>query len=90
MPIATPIARLCHQRWSSEDLIESIEIPVLFLSGLKDELVPKLQMSQLHSRCASSRKVWREFDNGRHNDTVAQPGYMKSVFEFIQETVQLP
>lgn len=90
MPIATPISRFCHQLWSSEDLIDSIEIPTLFLSGLKDELVPKRQMAELYSRCNSTNKIWREFTNGTHNDTVAQPGYMKNVFEFIKEVAQIP
>jgi len=32
---------LCHQIWPSESIIPSItEVPVLFLSGLKDEIVP--------------------------------------------------
>lgn len=89
MPLATPIARFCHQFWSSETLIHQIEVPVLFLSGLKDELVPKAQMAQLFSMCQSKRKVWKEFPDGTHNDTVAQPGYMNDVFDFITEVMTL-
>lgn len=35
------MTRLCHQQWSSEDMLPQIKnIPILFLSGLKDEIIP--------------------------------------------------
>ena len=45
IPSAFPPARylvaLCHEFWSSEDTLPQIrEIPILFISGLKDEIVP--------------------------------------------------
>jgi len=41
IPPARYIAGLCHQTWHSESFIPTItEVPVLFLSGLKDEIVP--------------------------------------------------
>lgn len=41
MPIAKYLAPLCHQVWPSEEMIPKIKnIPVLFLSGLRDEIVP--------------------------------------------------
>lgn len=41
IPPARYIAALCHQTWHSEIFIPTItEVPVLFLSGLKDEIVP--------------------------------------------------
>ena len=40
-PPARYLARFCHQLWPSETTIPTIEkVPVLFLSGTKDELVP--------------------------------------------------
>jgi len=40
-PPAKYLARLCHQIWPSETTIPLIEnTPTLFMSGLKDELVP--------------------------------------------------
>lgn len=40
-PPARYLARLCHQIWPSEATLPAIKgVPVLFLSGLKDELVP--------------------------------------------------
>ena len=40
-PPAKYLTRLCHQIWPSEDVLPKItDVPVLFLSGLKDEIVP--------------------------------------------------
>jgi hypothetical protein len=47
---------LCHQIWPSESIIHSItEVPVLFLSGLKDEIVPYV-LSLLFISHASHRE----------------------------------
>lgn len=41
MPVAKYIAPLCHEYWKSEEMIPQItDIPILFLSGLRDEIVP--------------------------------------------------
>ncbi len=41
IPPAKYLAYLCHQLWPSESIIPQItEVPVLFLSGLQDEIVP--------------------------------------------------
>ena len=40
-PPARYMAPLCHQRWPSEEILPTItDIPVLFLAGGKDEIVP--------------------------------------------------
>lgn len=41
IPPAKYLTYLCHQVWPSESVIPSItEVPILFLSGLQDEIVP--------------------------------------------------
>lgn len=41
LPPAKYFTLLCHQVWRSESLLPSIDkIPILFLSGLQDEIVP--------------------------------------------------
>ncbi|KAH8703321.1 BEM46 family protein [Talaromyces proteolyticus] len=87
-PPARYLARLCHQYWGSEDVLPKIEkIPILFLSGLKDELVPPAHMSQLYAVCKSSTKIWRELPNGGHNDSVAEPNYFDYVKSFVIDEV---
>lgn len=40
-PPARYLARLCHQYWTSEEVLPKItDVPILFLSGSKDEIVP--------------------------------------------------
>lgn len=40
-PPARYLAPLCHQIWPSDEVIGTIkDVPVLFLSGLQDEIVP--------------------------------------------------
>lgn len=40
-PPARYLARLCHQYWTSEEVLPKVtDVPILFLSGLQDELVP--------------------------------------------------
>ncbi|MCJ1339947.1 hypothetical protein MMC09_005239 [Bachmanniomyces sp. S44760] len=87
-PPAKFLAPLCHQTWFSEDIIPCIvNIPILFLSGLRDEIVPPAQMRHLYSVCKAEQKVWREIPNGSHNDTVAEPHYFYYISEFINDHV---
>ncbi|KAL9048806.1 MAG: hypothetical protein Q9162_007537 [Coniocarpon cinnabarinum] len=80
IPSAFPPARyltgLCHELWNTEEILPNLssEIPVLFLSGGKDEIVPPIMMKQLHEACQSSVKTFRLFPEGDHNATVACKG----------------
>ncbi|KAL4934059.1 alpha/beta hydrolase [Aspergillus undulatus] len=87
-PPARYLARFCHQTWASEDILPKItKTPVLFLSGLKDEIIPPSNMTQLYAICNSNRKVWRTLPNGQHNDSVAEPGYFEHIHSFVTEEV---
>jgi abhydrolase domain-containing protein 13 len=89
MPPAKFIASWCHQRWSSDEYMAKItntKIPFLFLSGLKDEIVPPFMMKTLFEACPS-RKAWKEFPNGDHNSTVAEAGYFDAIWTFLVQDV---
>ncbi|KIV78317.1 hypothetical protein PV11_10045 [Exophiala sideris] len=89
MPPAKYIAYLCHQRWNSEELMAKVTdkgIPILFLSGRKDEIVPPSMMKTLYEACPT-RKIWKEFPNGDHNSTVAEAGYFDAIWEFLVQEV---
>jgi fermentation-respiration switch protein FrsA (DUF1100 family) len=94
IPVAFPpakyLARLCHQFWASEETLPKItgKIPMLFLSGLKDEIVPAAMMRTLYEICNVDTKVWKSFENGSHNATVAEPGYFDAIWEFLVQEVQ--
>ena len=40
MPPAKYLALLCHQIWPTDTHIPNVKVPILFLSGLLDEIVP--------------------------------------------------
>ncbi|KAF1998066.1 BEM46 family protein-like protein [Amniculicola lignicola CBS 123094] len=85
-PPARYLAPLCHQIWPSEELLPQItKIPILFLSGLRDEIVPASQMAQLFKVCRAETKIWKEFPQGSHNDTVAEPGYFTYIDDFLSD-----
>ncbi|KAI9787929.1 MAG: hypothetical protein M1816_007329 [Peltula sp. TS41687] len=87
-PPARFLAGLCHQIWPSESILPTItDVPILFLSGLQDEIVPASHMVELYRLCRSKRKRWRTFANGMHNDTVIQPGYFDYVAQFLRQEV---
>ncbi|KAK9452374.1 Alpha/Beta hydrolase protein [Limtongia smithiae] len=92
VPSVLPLARyftfLCHQIWPSEATLAKItSIPVLFLSGDKDEIVPQTHMRSLYESCKSPHKIWRQFANGTHNDTYAKDGYWTAIIDFTTDFI---
>ncbi|ODV61966.1 alpha/beta hydrolase [Ascoidea rubescens DSM 1968] len=85
-PILSYLSFLCHQVWPSERYITLIDpnIPTLFLSGQKDEIVPPDHMFQLYKLSNSKTKEIHLFKDGYHNDTVNQRFYWKYVHNFIE------
>ncbi|KAF2759361.1 BEM46 family protein-like protein [Pseudovirgaria hyperparasitica] len=88
IPSAFPPARflaiLCHQIWPSDEMISRItDVPILFLSGEQDEIVPAYHMKQLYNLSRTKRRIMRTFPNGTHNDTVAEPEYFQFIEDFI-------
>ncbi|KAI9881778.1 MAG: hypothetical protein M1823_006511 [Watsoniomyces obsoletus] len=89
MPPAKYIASWCHQKWSSDETILRItntDIPILFLSGLRDEIVPSHMMKTLYQSCPT-RKTFKTFPDGDHNSTVAEPGYFDAIWQFLMQEV---
>ena len=79
------ISYFCHQIWNSEELISGIQLPVLFLSSGKDELVPQAHMRKLYELYSEKQqKVFKTFVDGTHNDIVMQPGYFDKFEDFIK------
>lgn len=40
-------------------------------------------MKTLYSLCTARVKIWKDFPEGSHNDTVVEEGYFNSIDEFI-------
>ncbi|PHH72479.1 hypothetical protein CDD80_4503 [Ophiocordyceps camponoti-rufipedis] len=91
IPPAKYLTLLCHQVWPSETLLPTIKkVPVLFLSGLQDEIVPPDHMRQLYEICNAPGKKWRPLPGGDHNSSVIEQGYFEAIAEFIGEVTDGP
>ncbi|KAF9965281.1 hypothetical protein BGZ70_005127 [Mortierella alpina] len=90
LPMISSVSFLCHQIWNSEHMIQQIAtLPVLFLSGRRDELVPPAHMQELHRLLDTTGEVvWREFPDGTHNDTCLKTGYFEAIKEFLAGIMQ--
>ncbi|EHA8589415.1 Protein bem46-like protein [Cocos nucifera] len=62
---------LVRSPWSTIDIIGEIKQPILFLSGLQDELVPPSHMQMLYSKAVEHNRYCRfvDFPTGMHMDT---------------------
>ena len=90
MPFLTPIKSLVLTLdWNSGSIAPQIQIPVLYLAGGQDELVPPSHMQALYktstrvSRCAKMHVV----ENGTHNDTWLHGGkaYWEAIRIFLSD-----
>ncbi|ORX69422.1 alpha/beta-hydrolase [Linderina pennispora] len=83
MPLLRYLTFLSWEKWNSEQAIRKVAgVPILFLSGLRDDLVPPPQMRKLFELASREEKnpvTWEEFENGSHNDTCGQEGYFEKI-----------
>ncbi|KAK2590695.1 bem46 protein, variant [Conoideocrella luteorostrata] len=86
IPPAKYLTLLCHQVWPSDATLPNVtKVPVLFLSGLQDEIVPPSHMRQLYELCNAPSKRWRPLPGGDHNSSVLEEGYFEAIADFVAE-----
>jgi len=73
-----------YQQLNSLESIKSFVKPTLFLSGDKDELVPRWMMEKLYKSCGSTKKKLKSFADGEHMDTWTQPEYWPTITDFLE------
>ncbi|XP_042506821.1 alpha/beta hydrolase domain-containing protein WAV2 [Macadamia integrifolia] len=82
---------LVRSPWSTIDIIGQIKQPILFLSGLQDEMVPPSHMQMLYVKAATHNRrcTFVEFPTGMHMDTWLAGGdhYWRSIQLFLEENV---
>ncbi|KAI4335248.1 hypothetical protein L6164_013912 [Bauhinia variegata] len=82
---------LVRSPWSTVDVVGQIKQPILFLSGLQDEMVPPIQMQMLYAKAAAhnSQCLFVDFPTGMHMDTWLAGGdqYWRTVQEFLEQHV---
>ncbi|MDC3321059.1 alpha/beta hydrolase [bacterium] len=63
--------RLLENKWLNKDKIEDVMIPILFLSGAKDNIVPPSHMVRLHGIASKRKNIKTDmvvFPESGHND----------------------
>lgn len=80
---------LCSEKWRSITLMPKLtRIPILFLAGERDEVIPAPHMKELHAATEkASVVVWKSFPHGMHNDTCLQRGYFEEIGHFVKKHV---
>jgi len=92
--------RVLRSRWDSRAAIQEgrVRAPLLFVSGLADELVPSTQMRQLFNMaCEVAAKAGEgsakheivTFATGTHNETFNAPGYYAALARFVHEQCKI-
>jgi len=74
---------LSFNRWNSFEMIKKVNVPILFLSGSQDEMIPPLMMSILYETATTSKKVLRSIEGGTHNDTFTRPNFFMEIKDFL-------
>lgn len=65
--------------------VSQLMMPILFVSGLADTLVPPRMMADLHQQCSSHHKQLLQFETGTHNETWNCPGYYHALANFLND-----
>lgn len=76
--------------WSTIDVIGEVKQPILFLSGLRDEMVPPSHMEMLYAKAAAHNQqcLFVAFPTGMHMDTwLTGDRYWRTIAEFLEKTV---
>ena len=79
---------LLRNKWDSTALAGKLTVPVLYISGDRDEIVPRQQMEDLFRRSKESSRLPRfhSVKGGTHNETWLQGGqeYWLAIKKFMQ------
>uniref|UniRef100_A0A5B7AZ57 Peptidase S9 prolyl oligopeptidase catalytic domain-containing protein n=1 Tax=Davidia involucrata TaxID=16924 RepID=A0A5B7AZ57_DAVIN len=82
---------LVRSPWSTIDITDQIKQPILFLSGLQDEMVPPSHMQMLYAKAAAHNRrcIFVEFPTGMHMDTWLAGGdrYWRTIQLFLEQNV---
>ena len=81
----------CMPKWMYKNQFMSrvkvprLTVPVLYLSGTGDQLIPPSMMSELFNSSASEVKLLARFPGGSHNETWMSNHYYQTIEYFFDE-----
>lgn len=80
---------LSRNKWNNMEKIQNfVDLPILFISGQADELIPPRQMKMLYEKCPSKKKDMKLYPFGTHNETWNQPSYYESLAHFVKKYIE--
>jgi len=75
---------LVSNPWNSSSAIQKVTVPILFIVGMKDNLVPPSMSDTLHDLATASRyRKMIKFTNGSHMDTYLLDSYYPRLASFL-------
>ena len=80
---------LMTNHWDNASAVRRIEAPLLFVSGLADELIPAGQMAALYAQATQAQsRLLHTVETGTHNDTHIRGGhaYFETLHRFFETT----
>ena len=80
-----PLDIIVHQRFESIKKVGRLQVPVLYLHGTNDRLVPPDMSRELYRHTASAKQL-KFITGGGHNNSAAVGGneYLKAIIKFIE------
>lgn len=88
LPVFKVFKPLLTNPWRSADALPDVDLPILFLAGEADELVPHSMMLELHAMARHKDSQLSTFPNGRHNETWLTAGYYEVIAEWLGRVSQ--
>lgn len=79
MPYLAPFMFLLHQRWPSDEKVKTFPptLPVLFLSGSSDELIPPYHVAEL-CRLSGGKNRLIKFPHGTHSSSPFSTSFVQN------------
>jgi hypothetical protein len=79
-----PLELIVHERFDSIEKVSRLQVPVLYIHGTDDKLVPPEMSSELYDRTASSKQLKLILGGGHNNSAfVGSDEYLQAVKNFI-------
>jgi len=81
-----PLDLIVHQRFDSINKVSRLKVPVLYLHGTEDRLVPPEMSRELYRHTASAKQL-KFINGGGHNNSAAVGGdeYLNAVRNFVEK-----
>jgi pimeloyl-ACP methyl ester carboxylesterase len=92
MPLIAPLKALVLRiRWDSLSIVPKLNVPVLYLAGARDELVPHDHMVRMYKATKASKLVkMHVIKDGTHNETWLRGGneYWVAMRDFLSQAAR--